>query len=168
MPYGARRLESSRRTTRRLLSVAGLQAGHATTQVPPPFAAKEPPPRSLVSAETGAAAVEMALVLPVALALLMGIIQFGAMLFLQNSMVNVANDVARRVSVGELGTTAGEVFAADRLSSWNATFTVNVTEPTVDDIQVDISVPLSDAAIVDFGHLFDAGDLTAQATVRKE
>lgn len=167
MQYVARWLASSHGTTRRLLSVAGLHAGHAATQVPPPIAVKEPP-RSLVSTETGAAAVEMALVLPVALLLLMGIIQFGAILFLQNSMVNVANDVARRVSVGELSANAGEILAADRLSDWDATFTVSVTEPTVDDIQVDISVSLSDATIVDFGHYFDTGDLTAQATVRKE
>ena len=65
-------------------------------------------------------------------------------------------------------TTAGETLAEDRLSGWNATFSVSVTEPTADDIQVDISVPLADAAIVDFGDLLDTGDLTAQAIVRKE
>lgn len=110
----------------------------------------------------------MALVLPFALLLLMGIIQFGALLYLQNTMVNVANDVARRVAVGELTTAAGETLAEDRLSDWSATFTANVTEPTSNDVQVDISVPLADATIVDFGHLLDAGDLTAQATMRKE
>jgi hypothetical protein len=167
MQYGARRLPSSHRNPRRLLFVAGLGACHATLN-PSPFAAKKLPPQSPVSSEAGAAAVELAFVLPIAMLLLMGIIQFGAMLFLQNTMVNVANDVARRVSVGELSTTAGKILAGDRLSGWNATFTVNVTEPTADDIQVDISVPLADATIVDFGHFFDAGDLTAQATVRKE
>jgi Flp pilus assembly protein TadG len=123
---------------------------------------------STVGNEVGAAAVELAFVLPVALLLLMGIMQFGALLFLQNTMVNVANDIARRVSVGELTPTAGEILAEDRLSGWNATFTVSVTSPTVDDIQVDIAVPLADAAVVDFGHFLDTGDLTAQATVRKE
>lgn len=128
----------------------------------------EPMPRSPIGDDVGAAAVELALVLPVAMLLLMGVIQFGALLFLQNTMVNVANDVARRVSIGELTTTAGETLAEDRLSGWNATFSVSVTEPTADDIQVDISVPLADAAIVDFGDLLDTGDLTAQAIVRKE
>jgi hypothetical protein len=98
----------------------------------------------------------------------MGIIQFGALLFLQNTMVNVANDVARRVSVGDLSTAGGVSLAQERLSGWNATFTVNVTEPTSNDIHVDISVPLADAAIVQFGHLLDVGDMTAEATVRKE
>jgi hypothetical protein len=58
--------------------------------------------------------------------------------------------------------------AQERLSGWNATFTVNVTEPTSNDINVDISVPLADAAIVNFGHILDAGNLTAEATMRKE
>jgi hypothetical protein len=83
-------------------------------------------------------------------------------------MVNVANDVARRVSVGDLSTTAGETLAEERLAGWSATFTVDVTEPTSNDVQVDISVPLADAALINFGDFFDTGDLTAQATVRKE
>lgn len=156
-----------RRTQRRLLSVAGRRACHAAT-LDPAFGSMEPPPRSPVSSDAGAAAVELAFVLPVALLVLMGVIQFGALLFLQNTMVNVANDVARRVSVGDLTTTEGKILAEERLSGWNATFTVNVTEPTTDDILVAISVPLADAAIVDFGHFLDVGDLTAEATMRKE
>jgi Flp pilus assembly protein TadG len=157
----------TQRIQHRLLSVAGLRACHAAT-LNPAFEPLEPTSRSPVGDDAGAAAVELAFVLPVALLLLMGIIQFGALLFLQNTMVNVANDVARRVSVGELSATAGEALAEERLSGWNATFTATVTEPTPDDIQVDISVALADAAIVDFGHFLDTGDLSAQATVRKE
>jgi hypothetical protein len=134
----------------------------------PAFKPMRPRRRSPVSSEAGAAAVELAFVMPVALLLLMGIIQFGALLFLQNTMVNVANDVARRVSVGDLSTAGGVSLAQERLSGWNATFTVNVTEPTSNDINVDISVPLADAAIVNFGHILDAGNLTAEATMRKE
>jgi Flp pilus assembly pilin Flp len=125
-------------------------------------------PRPFVRDNAGAAAVELAFVLPIALVLLLGIVVFGALLFLQNTMVNVANDVARRVSVGDLSAAAGETLAEERLSDWNATFTVNVTEPTSNDVQVDISVPLADAAIIDFGHFLDIGNLTAAATMRKE
>jgi hypothetical protein len=157
----------SHRIRHRIFSIAGPRARRAAT-LNPAFDRIETTPRPSLGNDAGAAAVELALVLPVALLLLMGIIQFGALLFLQNTMVNVANDVARRVSVGDLTTTAGEALAEERLAGWNATFTVNVTEPTSNDIQVAISVPLADAAIVDFGHFLDAGDLTAQATVRKE
>ena len=149
------------------LSLGKRRAGDTST---PHAAVKpmQPTPRSTIRNESGAAAVELAFVLPVALLLLMGVVQFGALLFLQNTMVNVANDVARRVSVGDLTTTAGEFLAEERLSGWSATFTVNVTEPTSNDVQVAISVPLADAAIVDFGPLLDVGDLTAEATMRKE
>jgi hypothetical protein len=155
------------RIQHRALAIA-LSYGHRAAMLHRGFEHSKVTPRRSLGNDAGAAAVELAFVLPVALVLLMGIIQFGALLFLQNTMVNVANDVARRVSVGELTATAGETLAEERLSGWNATFSVSVTEPTADDIQVDISVPLADAAIVDFGHLLDTGDLTAQATVRKE
>lgn len=155
------------RIRHRPLSLSERRAGDAASP-DPAFEPMQRTPRTPIRNDAGAAAVELAFVLPVALLLLMGIIQFGALFFLQNTMVNVANDVARRVSVGDLSTTAGAALAEERLSGWNATFTVNVTEPTSNDILVAISVPLADAAIVDFGHLFDAGDLTAEATVRKE
>lgn len=158
--------EWSHRTRQRVLSSARSRTCHPA-RLNQLFEHIEPARRARLG-DAGAAAVEMALVLPFALLLLMGIIQFGALLYLQNTMVNVANDVARRVAVGELTTAAGETLAEDRLSDWSATFTANVTEPTSNDVQVDISVPLADATIVDFGHLLDAGDLTAQATMRKE
>jgi hypothetical protein len=115
-----------------------LIAGPCKCDVVPPspdVEPLEPRSRSPLGDDVGAAAVELAFVLPVAMLLLMGAIQFGALLFLQNTMVNVANDVARRVSVGELTTTAGETLAEDRLSGWHATFSVSVTEPTADDIR---------------------------------
>lgn len=155
------------RIRHRLLSLSGRRPGHAA--MPNPAVGPiQPSPRSPIRNEAGAAAVELALVLPVALLLLMGVVQFGALLYLQNTMVNVANDVARRVSVGDLSPTAGEILAEERLSGWSATFTVNVTEPTSNDVQVAISVPLADATVVDFGHFFDVGDLSAEATMRKE
>jgi hypothetical protein len=157
----------SHRIQYRLLSVAAPRARHAAT-LNPAFEPIEATPRSPVDDDSGAAAIEMAFVLPVALLLLMGIIQFGALFFLQNTMVNVANDVARRVSVGDLSTTGGVTLAEERLADWDATFTVNVTEPTSNDVQVDISVPLADAALINFGDFLDTGDLTAQATMRKE
>ena len=116
----------------------------------------------------GAAAVEMALVLPVALLLLMGIIQFGALLYLQNTMVSIANDLVRRVAVGDFTQAEAETKAQDRLADWNATFTVDVDEPTPDEVRITILVPMSDAAIIDFGHFIGGDNITAQATMRKE
>jgi len=118
--------------------------------------------------ERGAAAVEMALVLPFVILLMLGIIQFGALFFLQNNMVNVANDVARRFAIGALTESEAESLAASRLSSWNATFTVDASEPTAEDAQVTVSVPMTDAMFFDLGGIGANQVLTAQATMLKE
>ena len=47
----------------------------------------------------GAAAVEMAVVAPVLILLLGGIIQFGGLFFLHNNMVNAAREAARALAL---------------------------------------------------------------------
>ena len=116
----------------------------------------------------GAAAVELALVLPVLLLFVLGIIHFGSLFYLHNTMVTVAQDLARRVAIGEVTETQAQTMAAERLASWSATFAVTVTEPTVDDIVLAITVPIQDVALVDFAGLPTGGSLTAEAQMRKE
>ncbi|MDH3663392.1 MAG: pilus assembly protein [Alphaproteobacteria bacterium] len=116
----------------------------------------------------GATAVELALVMPFAMMLLLGIIHFGALLYLQNTMTSIANDVVRRVAVDDLTGPEGVAEAQARLASWNATFAVTVNEPTPDEIQIMISVPTADAAIIDLGDFMTEDDLMAQASMRKE
>ncbi len=118
--------------------------------------------------DDGAAAVELALVLPVALLLLLGILHFGALLYLQNTMTSIANDVVRRVAVGDLSFAEGEAEATSRLASWNATFSVAVDEPATDEIRIVISVPAEDAAIIDLGDFTSDEPIVAQASMRKE
>lgn len=110
----------------------------------------------------------MALVIPFALMLLLGMVQFGALFFLQNSMTQVANDVVRRIAVGELSESAAASEVAGRLDSWSATFAVAVDEPTAGDTRLTISVPLTDAVLIDLGSWTASGTLTAQAIMRRE
>lgn len=121
--------------------------------------------------ESGAAAAEFAIILPVFLALLFGIIQFGSVLFLHNNMVNAAREAARRMAVDEsFDSTQGEAYAQNYLAGWSMTFTVNATAPTppaTGDIAVQISVPAADATLVNFP-LTWPGTLVAQATMRPE
>jgi len=121
--------------------------------------------------ESGAAATEFAIVLPVFLALLFGIIQFGSVLFLHNNMVNAARETARRMAVDEsFDSTQGEAYAQNYLANWSMTFTVNATAPTppaTGDIDVQISVAAADATLVNFP-LTWPGTLVAQATMRPE
>lgn len=120
---------------------------------------------------SGAALLEFALLTPVLILIITGIIQFGSLFFLENNMANVARDTARRLAVGELTTqTEAETFVQDTLVNWGATFTVNVTEPDAssNDYVVQISVPMADASIVDPFGLMSSGTLSAQSTMRQE
>lgn len=116
--------------------------------------------------ETGATAIELALVMPILVTLLTGIVQMGGIFFLHNNMISAAQDTGRRVVVGELTAADAQTYAESNLINWGMTYTVQVTEPG-DDVVVDISVPLSQAVLVDFLGLFETGVLRAQVTARK-
>lgn len=120
---------------------------------------------------SGAAAVEFAIVVPVFLLILFGIIQFGAILFLHNNMVNAARETTRRMAVAEMNTTEAEAYAANYLANWGLTFNVVATEPAPGvangDVSVQITVPAADAVLVNFPITWP-GNLTAQAIMRRE
>jgi Flp pilus assembly protein TadG len=121
-------------------------------------------------ARSGAAAVEFAIVLPIFLMILFGIIQFGSVLFLHNNMVNAAREAARRMSVdSSFSQSEAETYAENYLSDWNLTFSVTATPAAVPngDVIVQISVPAADAALVNFPIAWP-GNLVAQATMRSE
>ena len=129
--------------------------------------------RRLLDCRRGASALEFALTTPIVMFMLSGIIQFGAMMFLQNNMTNVARDVARRVAVGELNQTQGEAAARSALIDWGINYAVTVTlpdpmDPSDVDVVVNISAPMSEAAPVDLLGLFDDHSLQANVTMREE
>ncbi len=126
--------------------------------------------RSCWHSECGVAAVEFAIAIPFVLMVLAGIIQFGFVLFLQSHVADVARETARRVAVGEYEQTEAEQFAQDRLLNWGVTYTVAITtpDPGDTDVVVQISLPMSQAAMIDLLGLFQSGTLTATVTTREE
>ncbi len=129
--------------------------------------------RSCWRSERGVAAVEFALVLPIVLLVLSGIIQFGFVLFLQSHVADVARETARRAAVGELAQAEAEQFAQDSLLNWGVTYSVAVTppdpnDPNDTDVDVQISLHMSQAALIDVLGLFQSGTLTAAVTAREE
>lgn len=124
--------------------------------------------------EGGATAVEFAFVLPVLLMILAGIIQFGAIFFLQNNMANAAREAARALAVGSIETASQTSDLVDqKLVNWGVNFTVNTTmpdpdDPTDTDFTVVITAPLSEAAIFDYLGVFKSGTLRASASMREE
>ncbi len=123
--------------------------------------------RSCWRSERGVAAVEFALVIPCVVLVLSGIIQFGFVLFLQSHVADVARETARRAAVGELEQAEAIQFAQDSLLNWGVTYDVVVTlnDPDVD---VQISLPMSQAALIDVLGLFQSGPLIAAVTAREE
>ncbi len=129
--------------------------------------------RSCWRNERGVAAIEFALAMPFVLLVLSGIIQFGFVLFLQSHVADVARDTARRAAVGELAKAEAEQFAQDRLLNWGVTYSVAVTlpvpnDPNDTDVDVQISLPMSQVALIDLLGLFQSGTLTATVTAREE
>ena len=81
--------------------------------------------RELFSCIRGATAVEFAIILPLFLLILFGIISLGFAFFIWNDMTNAAREGARRLSVDDAITEAqAEAIVHDWLAPWPATFEV--------------------------------------------
>ena len=117
--------------------------------------------------ESGVAALEFAIIAPVVITLFSGIVQFGFVLFIENHMADVARDAARRFAVGESDQSEAVQYAQDALLNWGVTYTVTVT-PNADDVDVQVSLPMSSVAIIDMLGLFQSGTLSASVTMLTE
>lgn len=121
----------------------------------------------------GSTSVEFAVALPILLLMVMGSVQFGIMFHLKNEMTDAARDAVRALAVGEITGIEAHQLALDRLSGWNMTFSVVVTEPDPNDpsdraVTVDVNVPMSQAVFMDFLSLFETGNLQGRVTMRNE
>jgi len=125
----------------------------------------------LIGDKRGAIAVEFALVLPVLITILVGVIEFGNILFTRQMMVYAAREAARSYAVGESNVAAAEALALTRLSDLTLTFNVDVVETATAagaDVTVTITVPMADATFVGFlGPIF-VGNIQALVTMRVE
>ena len=124
-------------------------------------------PRAFLRDREGATAIELAFALPILLTVLTGIVQFGALFFLQNHMGDIARDTARRVSVGQMSASEAETYAQGELVTWKAAFAVDVQDLS-DEVTVAITVPMADASLVDIFGLFETGNLRARVEMPRE
>lgn len=127
-----------------------------------------PQPRNLQS-QSGIVIIEVALVLPILIAITFGLLSLGSIFIVHNNMLNAARETARSLAVGEITLSEAQTTAANHLIDWeNLTFTVIPTEPNPSDVSVQITTPMSEAAMIDVLGIFDSGVLQAQVTMRKE
>ncbi len=123
--------------------------------------------------EDGAIAIEFALVAPIFILILTGIMELGAALFIQNNMVNVARDASRRAATGELTEAQAEAFAENALVNWGIAYDIDVVVPNGasgagQNVVASISAPLDQATIIDFLGLMEGRRLAAQVIMRQE
>lgn len=122
----------------------------------------------------GAIAIEFALIAPVLLLILFGIIEFGSVMYVRHVMFFAAREAARSYVTGTSATTSAAVdVAKTALSDGNAAgdFSVSATASGLGTdsglITVTISTPMSDAALVNAlpNNLLGDSNLTASATM---
>jgi len=121
--------------------------------------------------QSGASAVEFALIAPLLFTLLLGTIQYGSLFLVQNRMVDTARDTARRLAVGDLATESdAEQYAKGQLADVSPQFaaTASLPHPPDHDVSVTITVPKEDVAWVNLVGLGMDGNLTAQFHMLKE
>lgn len=124
--------------------------------------------RRILKDEQGSTAVEFVLVLPVVMIILMGVMQFGAVLYTKSEMINTARETARRMAVAELSTTDAVTLAKNILNDSGTRFTVTATA-VAPDVTVLITIPMDDAALgLSFPVDFSGDTLTAQVVMRAE
>ena len=127
--------------------------------------------RQFLSDRRGASALEFALVVPLLIGLLLGIIQYGSLFLLQTRMNDAARDTARRLAVGDLTTEAeAEEHAVARLADWSATFTAvaELPDPGEHDVRVAITVPMAEAALINLVGFGMDGQLAVEFHMLKE
>lgn len=111
------------------------------------------------------------MVLPFLVMLLLGIIQYGSLFLVQTEMNSAARDTARRLSVGEIATEAdAESYAVAQLADWSPRFSAVADLPNRDehDVVVTITVPMREAAMIDFIGIGMDGELKAEVHMFKE
>ena len=116
----------------------------------------------------GSVAAEFALVIPVFATIAFGALQVGLLTFAYNTMVSIARDDVRAMSVCSLGAEAAKAAALQRLPPWVDTNAWSiVTDTTAPDVSMTISVPTYKAMILNYVRL-PLPDLTVKVTMIQE
>ena len=128
--------------------------------------------RLLKRDEGGGAALEFGLILPVFLIILFGIIQFGYLFVVQNSMTNAAREGARAMAIQQVEPADGVALVRDSLAMWGVEFQVDA-DTQIDpagrnEVSIVVSLPLNAIAFGDFIGIADGRRVESIATMRQD
>jgi Flp pilus assembly protein TadG len=97
---------------------------------------------------SGAAAAEMALIIPLLSMMIFGVMQYGFMIYTSNSMTTTARNGARLIAFGQ-NRAAAEAHVRQNLPGWVASeATISTVENDNGVARITVSVPGSSAAII--------------------
>lgn len=123
----------------------------------------------------GTAAIEFAFVGPLLIALMMGIFEFGLILFVQNSSQDAARYVARQLATNRIVASDAASTALPQLPTWvNSSAKVTVTQttpgtPNTNQFTVDIAIPASSASPTNFfSSIYGSKTLRSKVTMQQE
>ena len=131
--------------------------------------------RAFSRGASGATAIEFALILPVLLIMVLGIVDFGMVFYAKTSTQNTARDIVRQIATNRLKVADATTTAKSQVATWLVSYTtVSVTQtaagdPTKNEITVDVAIPASKAAVTSFfSGLFSTVTLHGKATMQQE
>ena len=99
----------------------------------------------------GVAGIEFAIILPVFIMILAGVINFGHVIFIKHSMQNIAGDALREVIYGNIEAADAKMDAEDDLERLVGQFVVQISEDTVtDNVTVSIVADAKSVTLMPF------------------
>ena len=120
----------------------------------------------------GVAAVEFAIVLPILLTLVLGILEGGLLFQLQNTMTHQAREAVREIALGNLSADEAQAVYTVRLQDYaNLNYSISIVEPDPNvpgdtDVVVTITAPESEVKKLATLGVFVTGDFEAVASMR--
>lgn len=120
--------------------------------------------------DAGAAAVEFALVVPILVALVFGIMQYGWYFYVANNTSSTAREAARRVVVGDCWGASFETFVKNQSpTTTSAVYTPTDLAPAAVKVGDAVTVTVkANGAIINFFPMPNGGVVTRSFTARLE
>lgn len=123
---------------------------------------------------SGTSAVEFGLVLPILMMLVMGVIEFGLIMYTMNTSEHAARSVARQLATNRLTSDQASDKAKAQLPQWaKSSATVEVSQstpglPTSNVFTVKITIPAAKASITNFLGWAYSGNLESKVALQQE
>jgi len=116
----------------------------------------------------GAVAIEFAIMLPMLIAILFGIIQYGLILNTRQLMTYAAREATRSYAIGESTSAEAQALAVSLLNNAGHNYVTDLTDDGTS-VTLDITLPMTEAAVVNvLEDSLMSGNIAVSVTMRLE